>query len=340
MTWPDWIETLKSRYLADEASVFLLHGALQGVTWDIAGESLDAAGVLITFLSRTRPLIGTVRADGKLDFPTMHEAAHFERIVSAAEVVQGSTLRAADDPRLTALGRVWLALSTTGMDQAWLIEDTQLLLPSHRRRVDPLPRGVPALFDWPSIPTLRQSNNLVVFFASEPGAVRQELVDAASVIEVQAPAAGRPAPPLQTAERPTAAPLPPTQSVATPPEPPELDLEESVRAALLAHPTTAWASKLPVMDAVSRVLQRALPTVFGELEFSLDTEGSPVVTGDTAEAFLQAWRSDIALDAAAGMLISRLAEAPGNLDVLDATAMGALQRRVGKLVVRVASREL
>ena len=40
--WPDWIEELKRRYLAEEASVFLLHGAVDVVAWPYEDELLDA----------------------------------------------------------------------------------------------------------------------------------------------------------------------------------------------------------------------------------------------------------------------------------------------------------
>ncbi len=49
MGWPDWIEELKERYLADEASVFLLYGDVTGDRWQVDalhGEFEHAANLL------------------------------------------------------------------------------------------------------------------------------------------------------------------------------------------------------------------------------------------------------------------------------------------------------
>jgi hypothetical protein len=95
------------------------------------------------------------------------------------------------------------------------------------------------------------------------------------------------------------------------------------------------------MDGVARALHHALPAQFGELSFSVDDEHQIEVQGASSEAFMVAWRSDIALDAAAGMLVSRLAEPNrAEADLLDPTAMSALTRRVGKLLRRMAPSEL
>ena len=47
MTWPQWIEELKERYLADAGNVFLLVGPAQAKRWTVEGETLtllDASG--------------------------------------------------------------------------------------------------------------------------------------------------------------------------------------------------------------------------------------------------------------------------------------------------------
>ena len=100
-------------------------------------------------------------------------------------------------------------------------------------------------------------------------------------------------------------------------------------------------AKLPVMDAVARVLHDAAGPV-GMLELSLDEEGGVVATGTGADWFLDTWRGDIALDAAAGMLLSDIKvaddvdwiEAP---DALNETAVKALSRRVEKVLAAVAA---
>ncbi|MFT4621641.1 MAG: hypothetical protein ACI8PZ_000293 [Myxococcota bacterium] len=361
MAWPDWLETLKTRYLEDEASIFVLHGAVVGATWTVDGEALEAGPLLARFLQRTRPIVGTMAPDGRLDFPTMGEAARFERMVSAAEVILGRTIPASGGDPLSTLARIWLALGTSGVDQGWIVSGVERLLPAHRARIDPLPKDVPPLFDWPRHPRVRRSNNVLVFLVPNIGSVRAELLDAASPIAVRrAQPPKRPAPAPEPTPSPEAPPIgdptpaaPPAESPSAQPpsatvSPPAMGIEsvgdllhETVDAAVRAHPRETWGTGMPVMDAVARVLHRAAPHRFGALAFELDEEGSVQARGDGADDFMAMWRSDIALDASAGMLVKKLLEAEPSAELtLDSTGMTALTRRVTKLLARVAPREL
>jgi hypothetical protein len=83
---------------------------------------------------------------------------------------------------------------------------------------------------------------------------------------------------------------------------------------------------------VARVVRIVRPGRWGELTFSLDGDGAPVVTGPGAETFLSSWRGDVALDAAAGMLVKSLPTSFSPEHGLDATAVGALTRRVDRML--------
>jgi hypothetical protein len=181
MAWPPWIEELRQRFVADEASAFLVHGEVVDPVWEVDGERLDAVDVLVRFLRPTRQVVGILRPappPARLEFAEFTDRAKFDNLVRAYEVVEGRTDPLNEQDAEDALGRIWRALSTAGTDQAYLITDTDRLVPGHRKRLDPIP-GAPDLLAWPTHPVLRRSNNVLVFLAPAPESVRSELVEGA-----------------------------------------------------------------------------------------------------------------------------------------------------------------
>lgn len=352
MAWPDWIEELKRRYLADEANVFVLHGDVATARFDIDGEMLDCVEILRRFLSRSRPIVGVFRPwphPSRLQFVGVHDRNRFENLVKAHDLLEGRTdaLRETHPPE--ALARMWRALHTTGTDQAYVLLDADRLLPSHRRSVTPIP-GAPALADWPTDPSLRRSNNLLVLLTESEANVRPAFLDITARIAVRSPAAPAAVPHAEVAdvapERPVPAPPPPvarrTPVPSVPPEGPDVDdvrrdLEPTLLRTVLTHPVAHRPARLPVMDAVAQVIAQHRPAVWGTLQLGLDDEGGVAVTGTGARRFLEAWRSDIALDAAAGMLLNSLDGTYSDQQPppLDNTALTALCKRIVKVIQRL-----
>jgi len=189
MGLPSWIEELRARFLADEASAFLVHGEVTDSVWNVDGEMLDAVDVLVRFLRPTRPVIGILRPHpppSRLEFADFADRAKFENLVRAYEAVERRTDHLDERDPEHALGRIWRALSTAGTDQAYLVTGTEQIVPGHRKRVEPIP-GAPDLFSWPRHATLRKSNNVIVFLAEDPAAVRTELREGATSIEARLP---------------------------------------------------------------------------------------------------------------------------------------------------------
>jgi hypothetical protein len=189
MAWPGWIEELRARFLADEASAFLVHGAITGDVWDVDGEHVDALAALVRFLRPTRPVIGILRPHpppSRLEFADFSDRSRFETLVRAYEAVERRTDHLDEQDAEHALGRIWRALSTAGTDQAYIVTGTERIAPGHRKRVEPIP-GAPDLFSWPRHAMLRKSNNVLVFLAADPAAVRTELREAATLIEARLP---------------------------------------------------------------------------------------------------------------------------------------------------------
>ncbi|MEQ1572194.1 MAG: hypothetical protein ABMA64_41595, partial [Myxococcota bacterium] len=107
------------------------------------------------------------------------------------------------------------------------------------------------------------------------------------------------------------------------------DLGAAVRSSLARHPEEHRAALLPVMEAVARVVATRRPG-FRVPTFALDAEGAPALSGPDAEVFVQLWRSDIALDAAATMVTKAWSATKGG--AIDETGLSALVRRVDRLL--------
>lgn len=351
MTWPRWIDDLRDRYLADEGNVFLLHGEV-GSTWTIDGETVGLVDVLVRFLHRTRQVIGVLRPGSPLAFPHFEDSGRFERLLSARELVTGRRLGREGVRPEDQLGLIWAALGGTGFDQAWILEHAHAMFPGHRTRVDPLGAGAPPLAAWAE--HLRTTNHLVVLLAPETAALRAEIAASAVHVPVSTPdrSPSRSASDPRTrtdaeaeieaflaSRGPAAQAEPAPVTPAAPPERAEVlgaDLVATLQDTISVYPTDTWAARLPVMDAVARVLAAhgAHP---GPLTFSVDEDGRAVAQGDGAETFMARWRADIAMDAAAGMLLKEVPVPDGSDRVFgplpwNETAIRALARRVARLL--------
>jgi hypothetical protein len=354
MTWPTWINEIAARYLANEASVFLLHGAVVGEHWSVEGKRVDCVGMLEAFLGRTKPIVGVIWPSEGLSFSGMGDEGHFERLVGAAELMDVRTRPLSNHPPQEALGRVWLALSSSGVDQGYIIGDLHALLPRHRKRVEALGAEAPPLWAWCDHPRVRQSNNILCLLTPALSEVHGAVVEAATAVQVEVPVY----PASSEPEAPSAPPPPPgspphedaeaeiaaflaKRSNAEAENAPTTDggtaLADALRETLGLHPVSSWAQRLPVIDALARVLAERVPGQVGAITWSVEEGGAVTGTGRGADWVLERWHSDIALDAAAGMLLGDLEVPEGatHLDApegLSATALKALNRRLEKVI--------
>jgi hypothetical protein len=353
MGWPAWVEEIAERYLADEASVFLVYGDIGEKKWSAEGiaEPLDAAKLLVQFLRRSREVVGVLRPGpppARLDFAEYTDRGRFETLVGAADVLSGKALALNETDPMHCLGRIWRALTTVGTAQGYVIDDTERLLPAAKKYVDPVP-GAPELSTWASHPTLRRSNNLVIFLCRSPEGVRPAfLTDAIARVALRDGPARRPAAPVveAAAVETTGVEAAGVEAGSAPPPPPPPaddgaptlhdDLERALVECLGFHSEQSRPARVPVMDAVARVIALREPGRYGVLGFTWSEEAGVGITGDGAEAFRADWQRDIALDASAGMILGKLpvGYTPSGSTAFDATGMKALTRRIERLLAR------
>ena len=100
--WPLWSEELKARYLAGEASAFLLHGNIRDLFWfpeQDGGQWLDLPRFLRRFFLRSKDLVGTYNLSQGLSFEDKGQERAFKMALNAQRALKGDG-PLADLPRL------------------------------------------------------------------------------------------------------------------------------------------------------------------------------------------------------------------------------------------------
>lgn len=212
MTWPTWIDALKERYLADEGSVFVLHGDVVEGRWAYAGGVVDCGGMLRVFLERSRDVVGHLRVDTapvparmRLDFPGIGDRSAFTRRVEARMTLDKISRRADATELPGALGLIWYGLQSQGIAQAWILHHGERLAPARKRHLQDNAYGAPPLPKWNDDADLRASNNVVIVLAEDVREVRKDLLDSAVLIEVPQSRAAAPPSAMDEVERALAA---------------------------------------------------------------------------------------------------------------------------------------
>ena len=143
------------------------------------------------------------------------------------------------------------------------------------------------------------------------------------------------APELSVAPAPQAS-APPSPPIATSTLSERLDV--ALRAAILRHPEGGWVQNLPAREAIAEVLHAESPQLCGPLALHVVDDQVKAV-GPGADWFEGWFRSDVAVDAAAGMLLGGLEVpqggfTPENLPPLSGPALRALSRRVERALTQ------
>lgn len=191
MSWPSWIEELKTRYLADEANLFVLHGApVREGRYAVNGKIVGAAEVLRAFLSQSRDIVGVFDPDPsdgklspelrrpKLDFAGVDLGA-FRRLVDVRVTLDAIRAQRRTDTIEGAFGVMWLALTTTGADQAYILTKVETFAGARRKRLPPFEHDAPPLTEWAS--ALSGTNNVIVILCEDPASLRPELQECARI---------------------------------------------------------------------------------------------------------------------------------------------------------------
>ena len=319
MSWPVWIETLKERYLSEQASVFLLHGAgVASGRWVVEGQTLDCLTTLNRFLRGSRQILGMVDPGLGLSFADPADRNLFRGLVEADRVLSGSTNVLREDQPREALSLAWKALSAAASPpQGYVLLFAEAWSGNHKKAMRPLPEDVPALSQWPTSELIRGGDKVVVLLAERIDGVHPELLATLGdgIVHV-----GEELATVTVTDEVTELPelydLPP--AVEAPVRPVLAEgltgaFEAAFRDALAG--TVDQDDALPVRQALAEVLH-----AHGRFEGTVD-----------GEAFAHWYASDIVLGAAAGQLM----DATRNADLDEVLHENAQVRVLVRRLTRV-----
>ena len=193
---PAWAEELKSRYLAGEASIFLLHGNVRDlypwVETDGAVVDVTLREYLERFLARSRDMVIYFNVSEGIEFPDKTTAGRFRRAVDARRLLEG---RAPLGPMPQNIEDVLPACEDVITDvnqRAGVILDyVETLVPMGDLSFmgDANRNTLVTLLRWSQDPALLRTDNLVILVAETLSDVHRRVVSSAqiSLVEVALP---------------------------------------------------------------------------------------------------------------------------------------------------------
>ncbi len=191
---PAWADELRTRYLAGEASMFLLHGNVRDVhPWDPGNgevEWLDLRAFQERFLMRTRDVVAYYNVSQGLCFPDRKHERRFQLAIDARRMVEGQEPLAMI-PRTPAKAIPLIEELITNPAQASgvILDYFEMIAPngdvsfmSYEDRANQV-----SLQRWSSDPGFLQTDNLVILVAEHLNDISRRIVASAQLAAVQIP---------------------------------------------------------------------------------------------------------------------------------------------------------
>lgn len=188
MSLPHWVHELRDRYLAGEASLFLLHGNVRDVQpWTDAGgktQWMDLGRYLERFLGRTRDVVVRYDVSQGLTFPDAANEAAFRRAIDARRALEGRSRLGSLPTAPGAVIQLLEELITDPTQSAGVVLDfLETIAPngdlSFMSTEDK--QNLVALQRWSSDPTFLGTDNLVIMVTEHLSDVSRRVVASAQL---------------------------------------------------------------------------------------------------------------------------------------------------------------
>jgi transitional endoplasmic reticulum ATPase len=191
---PGWANELRDRYLAGEASLFLVHGNVRDIhPWDPGDgktEWVDLRAFFERFLGRTRDIVATYNLAQGVLFPDKLHEKRFKRAIDVKRALQG------DDP-LTELPRtpneaipLFEELITDPANSSGVVIDfVETIAPAGDLSFMSLDdkSNMIAMQRWASDPAFLSTDNLVVLVAEHLSDVSRRVVASPQLLTIAIP---------------------------------------------------------------------------------------------------------------------------------------------------------
>ena len=195
---PSWADELRTRYLAGEASMFLLHGNVRDLfAWEEDGTVrwLPLRAFLERFLSRTKEIVIAYNCSEGLEFADPKMNPRFARAINARRILEGRE-QLTELPRSAnkVLPLLEDLITDPAQSAAVVLDYVEMVVPagelSFMSEADKA--NLVTLQRWASDPALLQSDNLVLLITEQIADLQRRVVSSAQLhaLEVQLPAEG------------------------------------------------------------------------------------------------------------------------------------------------------
>ncbi len=191
---PLWTQELRERYIAGEASIFLLHGNVRDLfPWE--GEDgtvryLPLRGFLERFLSRGKDLVAYYNCSEGLEFSDKAMRAHFVRTVNARRALSGQGA-IGTIPRNPAevLPLIEDLITDTSQNAAVVLDYAETVVPSgdlsFMSEADKA--NLVSFQRWSWDPALLHSNNLILLVTENLADLNRRVVSTSQIVPIKVP---------------------------------------------------------------------------------------------------------------------------------------------------------
>jgi SpoVK/Ycf46/Vps4 family AAA+-type ATPase len=190
MTLPAWATELRNRYLAGEASLFLIHGNVRDLhPWTFDGETtyLDIRGFLEEFLSRTRDVVAYHNVSQGICFAHAGHKQLFTSIVNAKRMIRGEEKLSGLPATATGAIPVFEDLITEpGHSSAVIMDFFEMIAPNadvsfmvHEDKAN-----LVSLQRWSSDPAFLATDNLVILVTEHLTDISRRIVASPQLVTI------------------------------------------------------------------------------------------------------------------------------------------------------------
>ncbi|MED5370987.1 MAG: ATP-binding protein [Myxococcota bacterium] len=191
---PGWAQELRQRYLAGEASLFLLHGNVRDLyPWEEADGTLRYVALrefLERFLSRSKDIVAYYNCSEGIEFAEKGMAGRFRRAVNSKRTLQGlgdlSTLPQLPGEVLPLMENL---VTDSSQNAGVVIDYLETIVPagdlSFMSDVDK--SNLVSMQRWSSDPALLASDNLVILVTEQITEVHRKVFSSASLAVIKIP---------------------------------------------------------------------------------------------------------------------------------------------------------
>ncbi|MEZ4321244.1 MAG: ATP-binding protein [Myxococcota bacterium] len=190
---PPWAEELRNRYLAGEASMFLLHGNVRDLhPWKAGSQETyhDLRGFLEAFLSRTRDIVAYYNVSQGLCFTQPAHQRLYQRVVDARRMLTGSQ-KTVGLPRTAteAVPAIEELITEPSQSSGVIIDFFEMIAPNGdvSFMVHDDKANLVSLQRWSSDPAFVTTDNLVILVTEHLSDVNRRILASPQLSTIQIP---------------------------------------------------------------------------------------------------------------------------------------------------------